>query len=169
MSYPSKSLLRLRAVGGIAASLTVLAFLTALTLAASNDETTAPNQAAGVEPPALDPNGLALAMSLDTAPARQPIESEWPYPDAPVQEASATSFQTVPQPIESEWPYPDAPIAQAKTTICYDDFGDVVGCEDEQPDRYALALHSARDGQVDLAACGPEINDGDPMDCLSQE
>jgi hypothetical protein len=142
MNYSTKSYLRLRAVGGIAASLTVLAFLAALALAASPDETTGPNQAAGVEPSALDPAGLALAMSLETAPAPQPIESEWPYPDAPVQQAE---------------------------TICYDDFGDATECQDIQPDQYRLAKHSAGDGQVDLAACGPEINDADPQDCLSQE
>jgi hypothetical protein len=157
MNYSSKNFLRPRVVGGLAAFLSSLAFLTAL--AAPTDETTASDQAAVVEQPALDPAGLALAMSLETEPAPQPIESEWPYPGT----------EPAPQPIESEWPYPDAPVMQAKQTVCYDDFGDVTECENDQPDQYTLARHSAGNMQFDRVACEPQINDADPMGCLSQE
>jgi len=56
-----------RRMGAVAAILALVVLVTALAFAASPDKAAAPDQFA-IEQPALDPTGLARAMSLEMAP-----------------------------------------------------------------------------------------------------
>ena len=65
-AYPNTDL-HPRRMGAVAAILALVVLVTALAFAASPDKAAAPDQFA-IEQPALDPTGLARAMSLEMAP-----------------------------------------------------------------------------------------------------
>jgi hypothetical protein len=163
MNFISKSVSHPRAVGGFAAILATVAFLAALALAGpTTDEAFESAQVAPVDQSALDPGGLALAMSLETS-RESAVDSddeisELPFTSGveqtPEQQQAATPACTwdgsdAAVPCMIDWPYQDARVAQAAPTTCYDDFGDVTECSNDRPYPDTLMTQAADDSTVD--------------------
>jgi hypothetical protein len=171
MNFISKSVSHPSVISGFAAILATVAFLAALALAApSNDDAFGSAQVTPVGQPALDPAGLALAMSLETSPADSDDDPmQVPFTSGlehtPEQQQVACSWEasaTAPTCL-GDWPYEDAPVTQAKAEKCYSDFGDVVQCPSDQPDQHTQVAQVATDEEL---VCGEEINDLDSLKCL---
>ena len=145
MSYLSKAASRPRLVGGFATVLAVGAFFGALTLADPNDEVTAFDWSS------LDPNGLMFAMSLETDPQRGVVAAPRIESSKAVSPACGWESDGVAEICQSDWPYPDAQIPDRAA-----------------PREETRVVHAANDTDG-AVTCGPEFNDGDPIDCLSQK
>lgn len=159
MNYLSKAASHPRVIGGLAAVISVGAFLGALALAGpSNDESFESTRATSVEQPALDPAGLALAMSLETDP--QQVALAAPRIESPKVVSPACSWENdgTAELCQSDWPYSDAQFATSRATPCYDDFGDVMECQNDPPRPETLVARSAT-ANTGAITHGEEIND----------
>jgi hypothetical protein len=166
MDYLSKAASHPRVIGGFAAVISVGAFLGALALAGpSNDESFESAQATSVEQPALDPAGLALAMSLETEPEQVALAA--PQIAVPKTVSPACSWESdgVAELCQSDWPYSDAQFVKSNATPCYDDFGDVMECKNDPPRQETQVARSAT-AKTGTITYGEEIDDSDSLESL---